>query len=113
MLVVRVELWSAITGQKTELARMVVANSGDGTASIGNYDVTVYRGRSAEALDRKMTQHSGRVIGHSRLPLHVWHLVAKALAAVGYGDATQPTIIERDSIGEMLSAVAEQASVDI
>ncbi|WP_225899695.1 hypothetical protein [Croceicoccus gelatinilyticus] len=26
----------------------------------------------------------GRVMGHRRIALHVWHLVGKALASIGY-----------------------------
>lgn len=91
MLVIRVELWSAITGQKTEIARMVVDNIG-GTVQRGNYRCRTYRGRSEEALHRAMTQggaqnvtREARVTGHARLKEHVWHLVAKSLSAMGYG----------------------------
>jgi hypothetical protein len=88
MIVVKVELWSAINGRKTELARMTIDNIG-GTASRGDYRIRTLRGRSAEALDRALlsntVQREGRVAGHARLALHVWHLVAKGLLAAGYG----------------------------
>lgn len=87
MIVVKVELWSAITGQKSEIARMAIDNIG-GTAQRGDYRCRTMRGRSAEQLERAMRQapqREGRVLGHARLREHVWHLVAKALSGMGYG----------------------------
>lgn len=85
MIVVRVELWSAITGEKSELARMHICNDG-GTERICNYQVETLHGRSTEQLNKGQVQRKGAVIGHRRLALHVWHLVAKALISVGYGE---------------------------
>lgn len=88
MIVIRVELWSAVTGQRTEIARAMIDNVG-GTERIGNYAARTYRGRNERDLDRAMraetVTRTGRVDGHRRLDLHVWHLVGKALAAMGYG----------------------------
>lgn len=95
MIVVRVELWSAVTGETTEIARMLIDNIG-GTHTRGNYRCRTLKGRSRQALDRAMVrtggdgifrtvQREGRVEGHPRLREHVWNLVAKALAATGYG----------------------------
>lgn len=88
MIVVRVELWSAVTGEVSELARMTIDNVG-GTDQLGDYRTRTMRGRSAEALHRAMLndtiQREGKVIGHPRLREHVWNLVAKALSGMGYG----------------------------
>lgn len=88
MIVVRVELWSAVDGHKTEIARAMIHNVG-GDMRVGNYEGETYRGRSDEALTRAMlrraTTRSGTVTGHRRLDFHVWHLVAKMLASMGYG----------------------------
>lgn len=84
MIIVRVELHSAVTGTVTELARAHIFNIG-GTTTLGDYGVRTLRGRSTAALDRGDVQRKGKVENHQRLKLHVWHLVAKALAAVGYG----------------------------
>ncbi len=94
MIVIRVELWSAVNGQKTELARMVIDNVG-GTNTLGDYRCRTLRGRSREALDNALlgactsaqggTQREGRVTAHPRLREHVWNLVAKSLATMGYG----------------------------
>ncbi|WP_033965647.1 MULTISPECIES: hypothetical protein [unclassified Sphingomonas] len=88
MIVIRVELWSAITGEKSEIARMTIDNIG-GTVQRGDYRARTMRGRSLEALHKAMLsntiQREGKVFGHERLRLHVWNLVAKALTAMGYG----------------------------
>lgn len=91
MIVVRVELWSAVTGQREELARMVIDNIG-GTQHLGDYRCRTLRGRSVEALDRALlsmdttgTQREGNVLRHPRLREHVWNLVGKALSGLGYG----------------------------
>ncbi|MPT48016.1 MAG: hypothetical protein E2598_06295 [Sphingobium sp.] len=84
MIVIRVELWSAITGEKIEIARMNISNTG-GTENIGNYACETLRGRSTADLNRRIVQRKGRVLSHPRLSQHVWHLVAKALTGMGYG----------------------------
>lgn len=84
MIVVRVELHSAVSGNVTELARAHICNVG-GTDTSGDYDVRTLRGRSAETLDRGQVQRHGKVRGYPRQALHVWNLVATALATMGYG----------------------------
>lgn len=84
MIVVRLELHSAIDGQVSELARMNICNIG-GTKHHGDYQAETFRGRSTEQLDRFVIQRQATVTGHPRLSKHVWHLVAKALIAMGYG----------------------------
>lgn len=84
MIVIRVELWSAVTGEKTELARMRISNVG-GTDTIGNYDAVTFRGRTTADLNRNAIQRQCQVRGHPRLSQHVWNLVAKALTGMGYG----------------------------
>lgn len=83
MIVVRVELHSAITGQVTELARAHICNVG-GTATKGDYDVMTLRGRDKVALDKGTSQRHGEVRNYPRLAVHVWHLVARALISMGY-----------------------------
>ena len=88
MIVVRVELWSAVTGNVTEIARMTIDNIG-GTQQSGDYRVRTMRGRSAEALQKAMLagtiSREAQVLSHPRLRDHVWSLVAKALIAMRYG----------------------------
>lgn len=90
MIIVRVELHSAITGEITEISRMGIANTG-GTDERGDYRAETYRGRSAEALRRRIVQRSGEVRDYPRLAIHVWQLVARALVGMGYaGKAEAP-----------------------
>lgn len=93
MLVVKVELHSAITGGRTELARMVIDNVG-GTVNLGDYRAQTMRGRDEETLEKSMWAilrgkskpvKQGSVIDHPRLREHVWNLVAKALSSMDYG----------------------------
>lgn len=88
MIVVKVELWSAITGERSEIARMTIDNTG-GDMTHGDYRVRTFRGRSEKALHNAMvkntTQREGKVLQHPRLREHVWNLVAKALNNTGYG----------------------------
>ncbi|MGM4955671.1 hypothetical protein ACT4MK_09975 [Bradyrhizobium barranii] len=86
MIVVRVELHSAITRKVTEIARMRIRNAG-GTADLGNYSVETLGGRSREQLDRGVCQRGGAVESYPRLRIHVWHLVARALIAMNYAGA--------------------------
>lgn len=89
MILVRVELWSALTGQKTTLALMSICNSGArGTGALGDYEAKTFRGRSepdlAAALVNDTVTRKGQVIGHPRKAEHIWNLVNKALTACGY-----------------------------
>lgn len=95
MIVVRVELHSAITRKVTEIARMRICNVG-GTVDLGDYSAEALRGRSREHLDRGQVQRAGKVSGYPRLRLHVWHLVARALVATGYaGKAEHVEAVEQ------------------
>lgn len=89
MIVVRVELHSAITGEVSELARAVICNEGiNDTGSKGDYGVYICRGRDKEALNKSWLNRTftktAKVIGHARQAEHVLNLVSKALIAAGY-----------------------------
>lgn len=85
MLVIKVELHSAKTGQVTEVARMVIANDGTGTMTRGNYWGRIYRkGSKLFPLDKNVIRR-GRVDNYPRFAESVWVLVAKMLEDVGYG----------------------------
>jgi hypothetical protein len=85
MIVVRVELWSAITGKKSELARMHICNVG-GTVKRGNYSARTFHGRSAAYLDKGRVARTGEVKDYPRLAVHVWNLVRRALEAMKYDE---------------------------
>lgn len=84
MIIVRVELWSAITGEVTELARMHICNEGS-DGHLRDYSVVFFRGRSTAALNRRQVQRKGEVRSWPSEELLVWNLVAVALRATGYG----------------------------
>lgn len=77
MLVVKVELHSAITGEVSEIGRMRIINDGTAPDRRGNYNIELMR-RGAN----HRVQRSGRVFDHPRLTQSVWQLVAKALESV-------------------------------
>ena len=85
MIVVNVQLKSAIhRSRDRELARVLISNEG-GTATFGDYKCVSLRGRSTEQLDRRVVQRRGFVENHPRQAEHVLNLVAKALIKMGYG----------------------------
>lgn len=82
MLVVKIELWSAITGKTRELGRMYLANDGSSTDTArGSYDVKVCRKGSTgyKGWGSIRTSRSGRVERYPRLSYNVWRLVSRAL----------------------------------
>lgn len=83
MIVIRVELHSAITGNVSELARMHICNVG-GTAAKGEYRCETLRGRCTDDLNKRIVQRTGSVLNYPRQAIHVWHLVARSLVAMGY-----------------------------
>lgn len=94
MILVRVELWSAITGRKTTLALMSICNDGEASRqnpNRGDYLAKTYVGRDEGALARSLetdrVSKRGVVRNHARLQEHVWNLVGKALASCGYKTA--------------------------
>lgn len=84
MIVVSVQLHSAITGEVTELARMRICNDGTGDVAHGNYTGSTFRGRSRDALDRRVVSKSAGVKNFPRQSQHVWNLVARMLGAMRY-----------------------------
>lgn len=96
MLVIKIELHSAITRKVTEIGRMVICNDGMGTRTKGDYTADVIRKPTAKGLDwddqmddtlRDITRSTrrSRVENYSRLSRPVWDLVALALKNMGYG----------------------------
>jgi len=79
MIVVKVELHSAITGKITEIARMHIWNDGTGNRLHGNYGGETFRKGSATTVQR-----NGRVEKYPRRLLHVWCLVARMLKNMDY-----------------------------
>jgi hypothetical protein len=90
MLVVRVELHSAITRHTTEIARMIIANDGTGDSTRGNYWARAAKGETPENMLPAAIMHASRKLRHvevkdyPRYSKHVWNLVARVLAAMKY-----------------------------
>lgn len=85
MIIVRVELHSAVTGTVTEIARMRICNRGDHASwRMGNYEGESFVGRDRSALDKGRVSHRGTVDDYPREALHVWNLVGRMLRAMGY-----------------------------
>ena len=79
MIVVRVELHSAITGKITEIGRMDIYNDGTShSAAQGNYVSRLYR--RTKTFSKVL--RTGKILNHPRLSQSVWKLVAKALTSV-------------------------------
>lgn len=87
MIIVSVDLHSAIDGRIQQLALMDICNDGRGTMKTGDYMGKTYVGRDAKSLGmRNRVSKAQRVNGFRRLDRHVWNLVAEMLYKMGYGD---------------------------
>jgi hypothetical protein len=84
LIVIKVELHSAVNGRITELARMIIANDGSGSKNSMNYNGLSFRGRSKEQLDKETIIKTGRVEKWKSDSFHVWNLVSKMLLVMGY-----------------------------
>lgn len=78
MIIVKVELHSAVTREVKQLAEMRITNDGTGTKSRGNYWGNVFfKSKAAKPKE-------GFVRDYPRLTKHVWNLVAQMLTDMGY-----------------------------
>lgn len=87
MIVVRVELHSAVTGRVSELARLLIDNDGIASSDnprVGDYRARSLRGRDKDALSKGTVSKTGYIKGWRRLDFHVWNLVRRALEELGY-----------------------------
>lgn len=80
MIVVKVELHSAVTREVTELGRMTISNDGSSEdGRVGHYNGEVMRKPDFRAVTRV-----GRVENHRRLDKVIWVLVCRMLKNMGY-----------------------------
>lgn len=78
MIVVKVELHSAITGLVTQLGKAIICNDGTGTSTRGSYYMKLFGKNGVEM--------KGSTLGNwPRKSKHVWALVSAMLAHAGYG----------------------------
>lgn len=85
MIVVRIELHSAVTGKVKEIGVMRLGNVG-GDANRGDYEVRVQRraerdlpGRAEFETWDEPTTRTGEVKNYPRLSYNVWRLILRAL----------------------------------
>ena len=74
MIVVKVELHSALNGEVTEIGYATICNLGTGTEDKGDYYVSVKRRGNRASVVR-----TGKVMGFSRRCKNVWLLVIRSL----------------------------------
>ncbi len=86
MLVITIDLHSAITGKKKNLGTIIIANDGTGSDTKGNYWGRAYRaGMTLSSWHTKRPIRTAEVKGHPRMRFSVWHLVTEMLINLGYG----------------------------
>ena len=86
MLIVKIELWSARTGEVSEIGRTYIANTGGGCPTRGDYRAWVCR-RGGSIDPHEVCTHEdggkyarrGEVKNYPRLSYNVWRLVIRAL----------------------------------
>lgn len=93
MIIVKIELHSALTGLATEIGRMKITNRGIrkqpfGTGTLGDYNVVLMRRGTLDVVQRE-----GSVLNHPRDVQPVWRLVMKALKSVGFDKRTDGDLL--------------------
>ena len=87
MIVVKIELWSAVTHERCEIGRMYIANDGRRSLeypALGDYTAAVCR-RGSEKVpapldpDGPKATRTAEVRDYPRLSYNVWRLVLRAL----------------------------------
>jgi len=89
MIVVKIELHSAITGRVSEIGRMLICNDGAGSADRGDYSVQVLRRKDRPggiseyvtgiAAGSEPVTRTAEVKNYPRQSYNVWRLVLRAL----------------------------------
>jgi hypothetical protein len=108
MILVKIELHSARTGQVTELGRMQITNNGIESAhnpNRGDYIVELFRKGSTTKVQRK-----GLVRDYPRLSYTVWELVRRSLEAALGRWPIHPG--RPEEFGEEVREISNQRSVE-
>lgn len=116
MIVVKVELHSAITKQVSELGRMYIANDGSGTPERGDYSVAVCRKGSLapprEFIPNPMgapAARIGAVKDYPRLSYSPWRLIARAVLAAFPEEAKPPKNVSSTLNASVMRGLAKFA----
>lgn len=123
MIVVKIELWSAVTHEVSEIGRMYIANDGSGTVDRGDYSVAVCRRGNTEPprelIPDPMGKPAARLAGvkdYPRLAYNVWRLIARAVHAAFPEEAKRAKRDERTLLDEQvmrgLHKLAQYPSTD-
>ena len=84
MIIVKVELYSAITKRVTLLGSAIISNRGTSLdGKYADYDIAVGRKLDAKDLQKVYAKplRRGHVMGHPRRAHNIWRLVLKSLAS--------------------------------
>lgn len=83
MLVLKLELHSAITHEISEIGRAIIYNDETGTNEIGNYKAVILEpGNQDMSLDSRLdAPYHGEVKGYYRAEPNVWKLIKQALVS--------------------------------
>lgn len=86
----------------TEIGRMYIANTGDGTAQRGDYNVKVCRRGSFEwkGRDAVKSTRTGSVKSYPRLSYNVWRLIARSILSAFPEERTHPSDCECDTCSD-------------
>jgi hypothetical protein len=110
MIVVKIELWSAVTHETSEIGRMYIANDGStGTVDRGDYSVAVCR-RGTDDVPRELipdpeapaAARVAAVKNYPRLAYNVWRLIARAVHAAFPEEAKRAKRDERTLLDEQV-----------
>jgi hypothetical protein len=77
MIVLKLELHSALDGSIEELGRMYIYNDGTGTQEIGNYNAKIMRKGIKDQFGP--VYKTGYVFNHARKRDVIWKLILKAI----------------------------------
>ena len=85
MIVVSVDLYSAVTGKKTNLGTAIIYNDGTGTNTRGNYEaLTLRKGTKLKSWSKSTPVRRARVLNYARLKEPIWSLITEALCNMSY-----------------------------
>jgi hypothetical protein len=79
VILIKVELHSAVTGKVTEIGRAHIFNDGAGDRRSGSYGARFMRRGTTDTVQRE-----AKIPKHGRLSQSIWVLVRKAVVAAGY-----------------------------
>jgi hypothetical protein len=84
MIVIKLELHSAIDHSVVEIGRMYLCNDGSGSEQVGNYQAKIMR-RGVTDFNGQIYR-TGLVLNHARKHDSVWKLILKAIQSCVEGN---------------------------